>query len=100
LYALYHLRRVGDQLRDQQFKDVCGCLQAPFPEHLAGVQPGAGHRAGQRAKLLASVVGLREDGECEVWLVSGHDPDVWLPEGLDGVLAAGGYGPVAEVGAP
>jgi hypothetical protein len=53
------VHRVGDQLRDQEFGSVCGCLQAPFPEHLAGVQPGAGHRAGQRARSRKLTSGHR-----------------------------------------
>jgi hypothetical protein len=50
--------------------------------------------------FLAVAVGLREDRERDVWPVGGHDPDARLPEGLDGVLAAGGCGPVAEVRVP
>ena len=61
--------------------------------------PGSRHRRPSGC-LLAFAVGLREDRERDVWLVSGHDPDGRLTEGLDGVLAAGGCGPVAEVRAP
>jgi hypothetical protein len=49
---------------------------------------------------LAFSVRLGEHRERDVWLVSGYDPGGWLPEGFDGVLAAGRHGPVAKVRAP